>query len=229
LVCNFAKPANGLPSLLNMNESKDLFHEFGHALEKLMSKSTYFNTFSALDFSELPSQIMENWAFDKDVLKLYAKHYKTGRIIPDSLIRKIENSQLFNQGYLTADLLADAFLDMAYHSKKDTGKIDVLSFEKEYLQKLGLIKQMTFRRSTYFQHLTGNYDAGYYSYIWSAVLDQDAFDYFKQKGLFNKEAALRFRRCILEMDGREDPVEMYKNFLGREAKMEPLLKKRGLI
>ncbi len=230
VVCNFTKPTNDLPSLLSMDETETLFHEFGHALEGLMSKTSYFNTFVAQDFVELPSQLMEHWAFNKDVLKLYAKHYKTGEIIPDKLVAKINKGSLFNQGFATTEYLAASYLDMAYHTQKDINTIDIAKFEKDYFQKIGLIPQIDSRyRSTYFGHITGGYDAGYYGYIWSAVLDNDAFDAFKEKGIFDKETAASFRKNVLEKDGSEDPTRMYVNFRGREAKIEPLLKSRGLL
>lgn len=230
VVCNFTKPTNDLPALLSMDETETIFHEFGHALEGLMSKTTYPTTFVAQDFVELPSQLMEHWAFNKDVLKMYAKHYKTGEAIPDDLIAKINNASLFNQGFATTEYLAASYLDMAYHSQKDIKNLDVAKFEKEYFQKIGLIPQIDSRyKGTYFGHIMGGYDAGYYGYTWAAVLDNDAFDAFKEKGIFDKETATSFRKNILEKDGSEDPTKMYVNFRGREAKIEPLLKSRGLL
>jgi peptidyl-dipeptidase Dcp len=230
VVCNFTKPTADLPSLFSMDETETLFHEFGHALEGLMCKTSYPTSYVAQDFVELPSQIMEHWAFNPEVLKMYAKHYKTGEIIPDALIQKINNSSLFNQGFATTEYLAASYLDMAYHTQKDIKDIDIAKFEKDYFAKIGLIPQMDSRyRSTYFGHITGGYDAGYYGYIWAAVLDNDAFDAFKEKGIFDKETATSFRKNVLEKDGSEDPTKMYVNFRGREAKIEPLLKSRGLL
>ena len=230
VVCNFTKPTKDLPSLLTMDETETLFHEFGHALEGLMSKNSYATSYVAQDFVELPSQLMEHWAFDKKVLKLYAKQYQTGEIIPDNLIEKLNKGGLFNQGFVTTEYLAASLLDMAYHAQKDIKEIDIAKFEKEYFQKIGLIPEIDSRyRSTYFGHITGGYDAGYYSYIWSAVLDNDAFGAFTEKGIFDKETATSFRKNILEKDGTEDPTKMYVNFRGQEAKIEPLLKSRGLL
>jgi peptidyl-dipeptidase Dcp len=230
VVCNFTKPTKDLPSLLTMDETETLFHEFGHALEGLMCKNSYPISFVAQDFVELPSQLNEHWAFNEEVLKLYAKNYKTGEIIPDDLIQKIKKGGLFNQGFITTEYLAASLLDMAYHTQKDIKEIDIEKFEKDYFNKIGLIPEIDSRyRSTYFGHITGGYDAGYYGYIWSAVLDNDAFEAFKEKGIFNKETAAKYRKCILEKDGTVDPVKMYTNFRGREAKIEPLLKSRGLL
>lgn len=230
VVCNFTKPTKDSPSLLSMDETETLFHEFGHAVEGLLSKNSYSTNYVAQDFVELPSQIMEHWAFNKDVLILYAKHYQTGEIIPDELVGKLNKGGLFNQGFVTTEYLAASFLDMAYHTQKDIKEIDIAKFEKDYFQKLGLIPEIDSRyRSTYFGHITGGYDAGYYGYIWSAVLDNDAFDAFKEKGIFDKETATAFRKFVLEKDGTEDPTKMYVNFRGREAKIEPLLKSRGLL
>ncbi len=230
VVCNFTKPTKDQPSLLSMDETETLFHEFGHAVEGLLSKNSYPTSFVAQDFVELPSQLMEHWAFDKDMLKLYAKHYQTGEVIPDELIEKLNKGGLFNQGFVTTEYLAASYLDMAYHTVKDIKEIDIEKFEKEYFKKLGLIPEIDSRyRSTYFGHIMGGYDAGYYGYIWSAVLDNDVFDAFKEKGIFDKETANSFRKNVLEKDGIEDPTKMYVNFRGREAKIEPLLKSRGLL
>ena len=230
VVCNFTKPTKELPSLLSMDETETLFHEFGHALEGLMSKTPYSENYVAQDFVELPSQIMEHWAFNKEVLKLYAKHYETGETIPDDLIEKIGNSSLFNKGFATVEYLAASLLDMAFHSEKNLTSFDVATFEKDYFQKIGLIPQIDSRyKSTYFGHITGGYAAGYYSYIWSSVLDNDAFEAFHEKGIFDKETAASFRKNILEKDGIEDPAKMYVNFRGRDAQIEPLLKNSGLL
>jgi peptidyl-dipeptidase Dcp len=172
---------------------------------------------------------MENWASEPQVLKMYAKHYKTGEPIPDELIEKINNSKFFNQGFMNVEYLAASYLDMDYHTIKEPLKEDVNAFEKQAMEKIGLIPEIEPRyRSTYFMHITGGYDAGYYSYLWAAVLDNDAFDYFKQTGIFNKETALKFRKNILEKSGTEDPQKLYHDFRGRDASVEPLLKNRGL-
>lgn len=230
VVCNFTKPTKDSPSLLNMDETETLFHECGHAFESLMSKIHYITTFAAQDFVELPSQLLEHWAFDKEVLKLYARHYKTGDVIPDALIEKLNKSSLFNQGFATTEYLAASLLDLAYHNVSEAKDIDILKFEKDYFDKIGLIPEIVSRyRSTYFAHIMGGYDAGYYGYIWAAVLDNDAFEAFKEAGIFDTKTANAYRKNILEKDGEADPVEMYKNFRGREAKLEPLLKHRGLL
>lgn len=230
VVCNFTKPTKDTPSLLTMDEVETLFHEFGHAVESMVAKNSYIKSFVARDFVELPSQILEHWAYEKDVLKYYAKHYKTGEVISDALIQKIHNSSLFNQGFATTEYLAASLLDMAFHTISDTAKIDVAKFETDYFNKIGLIPEIVSRyRSTYFGHITGGYAAGYHGYIWAGVLDNDAFEAFKEKGIFDKATAESFRKNILEVDGIEDPVKMYVNFRGREAKIDALLKNRGLL
>ncbi|MDQ1087694.1 Zn-dependent oligopeptidase [Siphonobacter sp. SORGH_AS 1065] len=184
------------------------------------------------DFVELPSQIMENWATEPEMLKLYAKHYQTGEVIPEALVEKLKKSGLFNQGFLTSEYLAASILDMAYHTlAPGQTPSDVLTFEKETMNKIGLIEQIPPRyRSTYFQHsFSGGYSAGYYSYIWSAVLDADAFEVFKQKGLFDKKSAESFRKNVLERGGTDEPMKLYKNFRGAEPDIKPLLRRRGLL
>ncbi|MFN4199272.1 MAG: M3 family metallopeptidase, partial [Flavobacterium sp.] len=182
------------------------------------------------DFVELPSQVMENWASDPEVLKMYAKHYQTGEVIPDALIQKLENAGTYGQGFATVEYLASAFLDMDFHTSTQeiTGTAD--AFEQESMKKIGLIPSIVPRhRANYFSHIfAGGYSAGYYSYIWSGVLDTDAFDQFKKTSLFNKEKAESFRKNILERGGTEDPMELYKRFRGSEPSIEPLLRKRGL-
>jgi peptidyl-dipeptidase Dcp len=229
-VCNFSRPANGAPALLNPEETETLFHEFGHALHSLMS-TIHYQSLSGVprDFVELPSQIMENWAFQPEVVKVYAKHYKTGAPIPDELIAKIEKAGKFNQGFLTTEYLAASLLDMDWYTT--AGPVaDATAFEKTAMEKRGLIPQIPPRyRSTYFQHVfSSGYAAGYYSYIWSEVLDSDAFQAFKEKGLFDQATAKAFRTKILERGGTKDAMEMYKDFRGREPSVEPLLRKRGL-
>lgn len=230
VVCNFTKPTNDAPSLLNMDEVETLFHECGHAFESLLSKAGYITTYVAQDFVELPSQILEHWAFNKDVIKIYAKHYKTNETIPDALIEKINKSSLFNQGFATTEYLAASLLDLAYHTVSEANDMDVIKFEKDYLDKIGLIPEIISRyRSTYFAHIMDGYDAGYYGYIWAAVLDNDAFEAFCETNIFDTKTAASFRKNILEKDGEADPDKMYFNFRGREAKIEPLLKNRGLL
>lgn len=232
--CNFTKPTANQPSLLTFDETSTFFHEFGHALHGLLSNSTYpslTGTSVPRDFVELPSQIMENWAAEPEVLKMYAKHYKTGEVIPQSLIDKLQNSKYFNQGFETVEYLAASLLDMRYHSLKEVNFTDVIEFEKKALDEIGLIPEIPSRyRSTYFNHIfAGGYSSGYYAYIWAAILDTDAFEAFKEKGLFDKATATSFRKNILERGGTDDPMVMYKTFRGAEPDIKPLLRKRGLL
>lgn len=234
VVCNFTKPTADKPSLLNFDESETLFHEFGHALHGLLSKCHYGSlagTSVPRDFVELPSQIMENWCRNPQVMKEYAKHYKTGEAIPDELIKKIEAAQTYGQGFINTELLAASLLDMDYHSITEKQSIDANAFEKEHMDKIGLIPQIISRyKSSYFQHIfTTGYDAGYYSYTWTAVLDHDAFAAFKESGdLYNPELAKKFR-TILESGNTKDLMELYRNFRGKDPDVTPLLKDRGLI
>lgn len=233
IVCNFTKPTADAPALLTFDEVTTYFHEFGHALHGLLSDVTYKSlagTSVPRDFVELPSQIMENWAAEPEVLKMYAKHYKTGETIPDALIQKLQKSGTFDQGFTTVEYLAASLLDIEYHSQTAAITLDANTFEKNAMQKIGLIDAIIPRyRSTYFQHIfSGGYSSGYYSYIWSGVLDTDAFEAFKTTTLFNPEMAKSFRENILEKGGTEDPMVLYKRFRGAEPSIEPLLRKRGL-
>ncbi len=233
-VGNFSKPTADEPSLLSFDEVNTLFHELGHALHGLLSNSTYnklSGTSVPRDFVELPSQIMENWAAEPEVLNMYAKHYKTGESIPKDLVEKIKNASLFNQGFETVEYLAASFLDMDYHTLTEAKDIDVTTFENTSLNKIGLMPEIIARyRSTNFQHIfSGGYAAGYYSYIWSGVLDSDAFEAFKETSLFDRKTAQAFRKYVLETGGTDDPMTLYKKFRGAEPKIEPLLKKRGLF
>lgn len=230
VVCNFTKPSGDTPALLSIDEVETLFHEFGHALDGMLSKVTYETSYISTDFVELPSQIMEHWATHPDVMKVYAKHYQTGEAIPDALIQKIGNSKYFNQGFMTVEYLAASLLDMNYHTLKEQQELDIDKFEQDYLDSIGLIPEILPRyRTTYFAHIMGWYAAGYYSYIWSGVLDNDAFEAFEEAGLYDQDTANRFRKEILEKNGAADYMEMYRNFRGREPRIEPLLKNRGLI
>lgn len=231
VVCNFTKPTENKPALLSMDEVETLFHEFGHALDGLFAENSYPETFVARDFVELPSQIMEHWSTEPEMLKTYAKHYKTGEPIPDELIEKIKNSAYFNQGFVNVEFLAAAMLDMAYHTMEEPREnMNVMEFEEEFLTKAGLIPEILSRyRSTYFRHITGGYDAGYYSYLWSAVLDNDAFEAFNENGLFDRETASKFRKYVLEKNGIAEPAKLYRQFRGRDPEIEPLLKNRGLL
>jgi peptidyl-dipeptidase Dcp len=199
----------------------------------LLSNCTYASLSGAnvaTDFVELPSQIMENWAAEPEVLKGYAKHYRTGEPMPDELIEKIRNARLFNQGFATTEYVAACFLDMDWHTLPEAKIVDARDFETRSLARIGLIPEIVVRyRSPYFNHIFGDgYSAGYYSYIWAEVLDADAFQAFKEKGLFDRETANRFRRYILAAGGTEDPMSLYKKFRGREPKIDPLLQRRGL-
>lgn len=231
-VASFTKPVGDMPSLLTIDEARTMFHEFGHALHGMLTKCNYkgvSGTSVAQDFVELPSQIMEHWAVEPEVLKVYAKHYKTREPISDELIAKIENQALFNQGFMTTELLAAALLDMEMHNLTSTEGLDIAAFEKKVTDELGLIPQIAPRyRSTYFNHIMGGYAAGYYSYLWAEVLDTDAFEAFKENGLFDQKTAGLFRANVLEKGGSEDPMTLYKNFRGQEPSIEPLLKGRGL-
>ncbi|MGQ9471385.1 MAG: M3 family metallopeptidase [Candidatus Aminicenantales bacterium] len=228
---NFTRPTEKTPSLLSLDEVNTSFHEFGHALATLLSNGKYRSRFVPRDGVELPSQIMENWAFEPELLKLYATHYETGEVIPEDLVRKINNSSLFNQGFASTEYLAASLLDLYWHMAKFDQEVDVNQFEGETMKKLGLIEAIVPRyRSTYFQHIfSGGYAAGYYVYIWAEVLDSDAFEAFKERGLFDQATATTFRREILEKYGTVDFYNQYIKFRGREARLEPLLKKRGFL
>ncbi len=231
-VASFTKPVGDMPSLLTIDEARTMFHEFGHALHGMLTKCNYkgvSGTAVAQDFVELPSQIMEHWAVEPEVLKVYAKHYKTREPISDELIAKIENQALFNQGFMTTELLAAALLDMEMHNLTSTEGLEIAAFEKKVTDELGLIPQIAPRyRSTYFNHIMGGYAAGYYSYLWAEVLDTDAFEAFKENGLFDQKTAGFFRANVLEKGGSEAPMILYKKFRGQEPSIEPLLKGRGL-
>ena len=233
-VGNFTKPTSDKPSLLSMDEVETLFHEFGHALHGLLSDCTYRSlsgTSVARDWVELPSQIMEHWATHPEVLKMYAKHYETGEPIPDELIKKIKKSEKFNQGFITVEFLAAAFLDMDWHTQTEQQEFDASEFENRSMEKIGLIPEIVVRyRSPYFRHVfAGGYSSGYYSYIWSGVLDSDAFQAFEETDIFDKETANKFREYILAKGGTEEPMKLYIKFRGREPSIEPLLKNRGLL
>jgi peptidyl-dipeptidase Dcp len=229
-VYNFTKPSGDMPALISVEEASTMYHEFGHALDALFNKSTYNQTNVAWDFVELPSQLMEHWSTEPEVLNIYAKNYKTGEVIPSVLVEKIKNSGYFNQGFDNVEIMAASLLDMSYHSLEAPVNIDIQKFEKEYFQKIGLIPEIVSRyRSTYFTHIAGGYDAGYYCYTWAAVLDNDAFEAFKEKGIFNTAVAASYRKNILEKNGTMDAMQMFVNFRGREPKIEPMLKNRGLM
>lgn len=233
IVCNFTQPAAGEPALLSADEAATLFHEFGHGLHNLFKDVHYYGVSGVpRDFVELPSQIMEHWVFEPEVLKVYAKHYKTGEVIPAELIEKLDKSGKYGQGFATTEYLAASLLDMDYHVLKEIpADFDVMAFEQHTLGKRGLLKQIPSRyRTTYFNHtMGGGYTAGYYSYIWAEVLDADAFQAFKETGdIFNQDLAQKFRTYILTPGGIDDAMDMYKNFRGKEPGTDALLKNRGL-
>lgn len=232
-VYNFSRPSADTPALLTYDELTTFFHELGHALHGLLSDCQY-NSLSGTavprDFVELPSQVMENWAAEPEVLKMFARHYETGDVIPDDLIDRIRRSAHFNQGFATTEYLAASFLDMDYHTLTESTIGDVNEFERQSLDAINLIPEIESRyRSTYFNHIfSGGYSAGYYSYIWAEVLDADAFQAFKETSLFDQETATGFRTHILERGGADDAMTLYKNFRGREPEIQPLLDRRGL-
>ncbi len=237
IVCNignFTKPTADKPSLLNMDEVETLFHEFGHSLHGLLTQCTYpslSGTNVARDFVEMPSQFMENFCWEPEVMKTYARHYKTGEVMPKELMDKIQLTSKFNQGFNMTELLSAALLDMDYHMIKDTTNLDVAAFENASLKRMGMIPEIIVRyRSTYFSHIFGGgYSAGYYSYTWAEELDTDAFQAFKETGdIFNKKVADSFRKNILERGDTDDPMKLYIKFRGKKPSSEALLDKRGL-
>jgi peptidyl-dipeptidase Dcp len=229
-VCNFTRPSGDIPALLSVDEVETMFHEFGHGLNFLFLQSSYQAGNIATDFVELPSQIMEHWAFEPEVLKLYAMHYETGEVIPDELIEKLKSSANFNQGFEKTELLAASILDMKFHMLTEEDKnLDVMDFEKEYMNEIGLIPEIYSRyRPTYFRHIMGGYDAGYYSYTWANVLDYDAFGAFKETDIFDQATAKSFRDNVLAMNSIKDAMEIYVAFRGREPKIDALLKSLGI-
>ena len=233
-VCNFPAPTPEVPSQLTIDNVQTAFHEFGHALHGFLTQCQYktvSGTNVKRDFVELPSQFNENWAFQKEVLATYAFHYETGEVIPDSLVAKINAAANFNQGFTTGELCAASILDMKWHELSSVDGIDVESFEKKVCEEMGLISEIIPRyRSTYFNHIFGGsgYSAGYYSYLWAEVLDKDAFELFKQNGIYDAATAMSFRRNILEKGGSEEPMTLYRNFRGSDPDTGALLRARGL-
>ena len=241
-VGNFAKPVDGKPSLLTLDQVETLFHEYGHALHGLLSQCTYKSvagTSVARDFVELPSQIMENWAFQPEVLATYARHYETGEVIPAELVEKINATGTFNQGFMTTELAAAAILDLKWHmleslpvisSEVEKSSSFVEEFEAAACAQMGLIDQIIPRyRTTYFAHIfSGGYSAGYYSYLWAEVLDKDAFELFMEKGIFDPATAKSFRENILEKGGSDEPMELYRRFRGADPDPAALTRARGL-
>ena len=232
IVCNFTKPAAGQPALLSADETSTMFHEFGHALHNFF-KDVHYQGVSGVprDFVVLPSQVNEHWAFAPEVLKVYAKHYKTGEIMPQELVEKLDRSGKYGQGFATVEYVAASLLDMDYHVQEVPEDVDLLDFERRTLVSRGLLSQIPPRyRTTYFNHtMGGGYTAGYYSYMWAEVLEADAFEAYKETGdIFNKEVATKFRKYILTPGGIDDAMDMYVNFRGKKPSIEPLLKNRGL-
>lgn len=233
-VGNFSKPVDGKPSLLTLDEVETMFHEFGHALHGLLSQCTYKSvagTSVARDFVELPSQIMENWAFHPEVLATYARHYETGEVIPAELVEKINAAGTFNQGFMTTELAAAAILDLKWHMLSEIPvESFVEEFEAEACRQMGLIDEIIPRyRTTYFAHIfSGGYSAGYYSYLWAEVLDKDAFELFMQKGVFDSGTAMSFRTNILEKGGSDEPMDLYRRFRGADPDPAALTRARGL-
>ena len=233
IVCNFTPPTETKPSLLTFNEVTTLFHEFGHALHGMLANTTYpslSGTSVYWDFVELPSQVMENWCYEPEALALFAKHYEKGEIIPQQYVEKIKESASFLEGMATLRQLSFGILDMTYHGKSQTID-DVKAFEKQAMEGTSLYPDVAENcMSTSFSHIfQGGYSSGYYSYKWAEVLDADAFAYFQEKGIFNKEVATKFKDNVLSKGGTELPMELYKKFRGKEPKVEALLKRAGLI
>lgn len=234
-VCNFTPATDSLPSLLAVDEVETMFHEFGHALHGFLTKCHYRDvsgTSVSYDFVETFSQFNENWAFQPEILSKYAKHYKTGEVIPDSLVAKINNSRKFNQGFMTSELCAASILDMKWHelTLEQLKDIDIEDFEQSVCKNMGLVSEIIPRyKTTYFNHIfNGGYSAGYYGYLWSEVLDKDAFEFFETKGLFNPEVADSFRKTFLEKGGSEEPMTLFKQFRGADPDPSALIRARGL-
>ncbi|WP_127716504.1 M3 family metallopeptidase [Halobacteriovorax sp. HLS] len=234
IVCNFTKPTETKPSLLTFNEVTTLFHEFGHALHGMLADTKYpslSGTSVFWDFVELPSQILENWAYEQECLALFAKHYETGEVIPSELVQKIKDSASFHAGMGTMRQLSFALLDMAWHSGDNSSVDDAEAFEKKAMESTTLLPKVDgSMMSTSFGHIfAGGYSSGYYSYKWAEVLDADAFEHFKENGIFNREIAKKFKDNILSKGGTEHPMELYKKFRGAEPTPDALLRRSGLI
>ena len=234
-VCNFATPTADSPSLLSIDNVETMFHEFGHGLHGMLSRAKYKSqsgTNVDRDFVELPSQIHEHWALEPELLKTYAFHYKTGEVIPDELIAKLQAASTHNQGFTTTELAGAALLDLQWGKLTDTENINVEAFEQQVADKLGMPREVQYRyRSPYFKHVFGSdgYASGYYTYLWAEVLDTDGFELFKEKGIFDPATAKAFKENVLEMGGSEDPMELYINFRGKKPTPDALLRNRGLI
>lgn len=234
IVCNFTQPTPTKPSLLTFNEVKTLFHEFGHALHGLLANGTYGSltgTNVFWDFVELPSQVMENWTYEKECLDLFSRHYETGELIPAELVQKIKDSSNFMAGYATVRQIGLARLDMAWHTTAPESITDVIGFENQVLQETEILPLVPGTNiSCSFSHIfQGGYSSGYYSYKWAEVLDADAFEFFQETGVFNRETSTLFRKHILSAGGSEPPMELYKRFRGKEPSPEALLRRTGLL
>ena len=233
-VGNFSRPGADTPALLTIDEVETMFHEFGHGLHGMLSRAplkSQAGTNVDRDFVELPSQIHEHWAFEPEMLRTYAHHWKTGEVIPDELIAKLQAASTHNQGFTTAELVGAALLDLQYGKLNPEGDTDVAAFEKQVAEELGMPAELTFRyRSPYFKHIFGSdgYASGYYTYLWAEVLDSDGFELFKEKGIFDPETARKFKENVLEKGGSEDPMVLYVNFRGKEPSVDALLRNRGL-
>ena len=233
-VCNFTKPTETKPSLLTFNEVTTLFHEFGHGLHGMLANTTYpslSGTSVYWDFVELPSQVMENWCYEPEALALFATHYQTGEVIPQEYVEKIKESASFQEGLATLRQLSFGLLDMAWHGQDPSNITDLKAFETEQFKNTQLYPDVAENAmSTAFSHIfQGGYSSGYYSYKWAEVLDADAFEYFKENGIFNKEIAIKFKENVLSKGGTEHPMTLYKRFRGQEPKPDALLKRAGLI
>ncbi|MGC1631002.1 MAG: M3 family metallopeptidase, partial [Gelidibacter sp.] len=234
IVCNFTKPTKTKPSLLTFNEVTTLFHEFGHALHGMLANTTYpslSGTSVFWDFVELPSQILENWCYEKEALELFATHYQTGELIPMDLVQKIKDSAAFHEGMQTLRQLSFGLLDMSWHGVDPTSIYDVKTHELKAFEGTQLFPDVNENcMSTSFSHIfQGGYSSGYYSYKWAEVLDADAFEFFKEKGVFDKEVASKFMDNVLSQGGIEDPMVLYKRFRGKEPQPEALLRRAGLV
>jgi peptidyl-dipeptidase Dcp/oligopeptidase A len=234
IVCNFTKPSKTEPSLLTFNEVTTLFHEFGHALHGMLANTNYPSISGAnvyWDFVELPSQVLENWCYEKEALQLFAKHYKTGETIPMELVEKIKESANFHEGMATVRQLSFGMLDLSWHGIDPTAITDVKAHEDKAFEPTKLYPDVAENcMSTSFSHIfQGGYSAGYYSYKWAEVLDADTFEYFQEQGIFSREVANKFRENILSQGGTEHPMTLYKRFRGKEPQPEALLKRAGLL
>ena len=233
-VGNFSKPTGDTPALLTLDEVETMFHEFGHGLHGMLTQASLRSqagTNVDRDFVELPSQIHEHWALEPELLKTYARHYKTGEVIPDALVKKLQESSTHNQGFTTTELVGAALLDLQYGKLNPEGDIDVSVFEADVAKTLAMPETVQFRyRSPYFRHVFGSdgYSSGYYTYLWAEVLDTDGFELFKEKGIFDPATAKRFKETVLESGGSVDPMDLYVKFRGHRPSVDALLRNRGL-